>query len=566
MIRNLNQHIITYRLFLAILVVIGCIPAYLRAQDTIRIEAQNVREVEVERLADLHIPRATLSTLYINGEYVVFGGHTTGFIPTPTAEYYRDGRWHVMDMVYSHDGGMALPLKSGQVLLAGGFEKYLGIGQTYVVERYDPVTHQFHGFGCLNHKRAMASGVELDSGRVIISGNWYGDDAIEQFDGHNTFTFLQPSSSQRCNPFMLRISRDNVLIFSSFDTRGKSFTDKIIVDQLKGDPFSVPLFDDWKPLPYTEQNMNSDNWFIGDEQKGHYAYLVPVVSTDGRMGLAHVEDTTFTLLPTAQPIPNYAHGKQILYRHMMVVDRTIQRAYLIGYADYRCYCVGVDYGKRPSPVTVWSTDSIPFHGSSVTLTPDGDILLVGGIKPDEFNFTPVSTTCLLKVGRHPTEACAHSNLWIWLGAAIVMLAILFYGLYVRRKNRSASEPDEEPQDVSVKPHQISDDELIKMICDLMDQQKIYLNSDLKLSDLSQQVHINKRYVSDCIKRKRGCSFSQFVNTYRINYAKQLLLNNRDEKISVVSIRSGFANETSFFRTFKSITGLTPREWLTAQND
>jgi hypothetical protein len=37
-------------------------------------------------------------------------------------------------------------------------------------------------------KRAKASALELDSGRVVVSGNWYHDDGIELFDGKMSFS------------------------------------------------------------------------------------------------------------------------------------------------------------------------------------------------------------------------------------------------------------------------------------------------------------------------------------------------------------------------------------------
>ena len=73
-------------------------------------------KMEAERLPDLNIPRAGHKVLVAGGEYVVFGGHTNGFVPTQTAEYFRDGEWHVMQMTYNHDFGTVILLKSGKVL------------------------------------------------------------------------------------------------------------------------------------------------------------------------------------------------------------------------------------------------------------------------------------------------------------------------------------------------------------------------------------------------------------------------------------------------------------------
>ena len=49
-----------------------------------------VQKIELEQLPDLNISRAGHQVFCINGEYVVAGGHTNGFVPTPTAEYFKD--------------------------------------------------------------------------------------------------------------------------------------------------------------------------------------------------------------------------------------------------------------------------------------------------------------------------------------------------------------------------------------------------------------------------------------------------------------------------------------------
>lgn len=196
--------------------------------------------LQVERLPDLNMPRSGHALIWANGEAVVVGGHTSGFIPTATAEYYSDGQWHLLPTVYKHDDGLTLLLRSGQVLVAGGHEKNLGIGQTFEVERYDPVAHRFEGFGCLDRKRTLFSAVELDSGRVLVSGNWYERDEIELFDGRKFFAHVKPVSTPRAAPFMFRMSDGDALILAGQDTCGH-ILDTIVVDRWHGEPFSVPL-------------------------------------------------------------------------------------------------------------------------------------------------------------------------------------------------------------------------------------------------------------------------------------------------------------------------------------
>ena len=98
------------------------------------------------------------------------------------------------------------------------------------------------------------------------------------------------------------------------------------------------------------------------------------------------------------------------------------------------------------------------------------------------------------------------------------------------------------------------------ISELMENEKLFLNPDLKLSDVASTLGTNRNYISDCINKQRGCSFKQYVNNYRVEYAKNLLRSQSDMKISEVCMASGFASENTFFRIFKTHTGKTPSEY------
>ena len=89
--------------------------------------------MEYEQLPQLNTPREAHRLELCNGEYTVFGGHTTGFVSTPTVEYFRHGKWHTVKTLYPHDAGFAVKLQSGHVMLGGGYEKTFGVGQTWGV-------------------------------------------------------------------------------------------------------------------------------------------------------------------------------------------------------------------------------------------------------------------------------------------------------------------------------------------------------------------------------------------------------------------------------------------------
>ena len=276
------------RLLLSILCVFGTLmtPAVL-AQEAVQTDQAgcSIVKVATERLPDLNIPRSGHTVFIANGEVTVVGGHTSGFVLTPTAEYFKDGEWHLLQTVYAHDGGFSVVLKSGKVLLAGGFKDNLGISQSFEVEMYDPATHHFDGFGCLDQKRASATAIELDSGQVQITGNWYADDAMERFDGQASFLPVKAVRQPRYLPHLFRTSNGDIMVVAGYDNKGQPI-DTLIVERMKGEPFSVSLFETWRPLQY-DLAIHSDDSFIGND-----TYLMPVRNKDGQVaieiGRAHV--------------------------------------------------------------------------------------------------------------------------------------------------------------------------------------------------------------------------------------------------------------------------------------
>ena len=293
--------------------------------------------IEVKQMPDLNIPRAGHQTFCVNGELTVAGGHTDGFVPTPTAEYYKDGEWHSLQMTYPHDFGFSVVLSSGQVMLGGGCDQPIGIGQTYLTETYDPQTHSFNGYCSLQRKRAGVSALEIDSGKIVVAGNWYFTDGIEIFqdksgtqadyNGKRLFTYIKDASLERSKPYIFRIANGNAIIFGGYDVKGDTIR-STIADRLKGDSVHIPLFEDWWPI--ASDNFRSSDNAIGDERKGVYSYLFGVENRQGQVAIARADNGVFSLLPTACPVPMQSHGEEIWYASSIIADKKAGRAYLLG--------------------------------------------------------------------------------------------------------------------------------------------------------------------------------------------------------------------------------------------
>ena len=537
-----------------------------------------VVQIETERLPNLNIPRAGHAMFYANGELTVAGGHTNGFVPTPTAEYYKDGKWHTMQMTYTHDFGLSVVLKSGKVLLAGGCEREAGIGQTINAEIYDPQTHTFRGFGNLRRGRVWASAIELDSGQVVIAGNWYAQDGIELFHEHQSdkgdnvhkrsFTHIKDVSAQRSNPYIFRMADGDALILGNNSTMGDTLH-CTFADRLKGDTLHIPLFESWSPLNAVTHNDAMS--FIGDEPNSGFTYLMPVQDSIGQVAIVRVSSTDMTLLPTVCPIPMSCQGDSIEYFSNVIVDRQAHRAYLLGISSkihvateknpLYVLCINYDLtsANGGAPMTLYYTQPLEVVPDCMPLlTPKGNLLMAGGLSENS-NYTPSSAVWLFRVGGESEEDASGFAWWIWILLIVVILAVVAILVYKHRFHGNKLCDTNQRQNNEATPV-MPDSELINRISRLMEEQKLYLNSELKLGDVATALNTNRNAISSIINTQCDCSFTQFVNTYRINYAKELIRRQPDIKISEVWTASGFTTESSFFRTFKSIVGMPPSEW------
>lgn len=104
-------------------------------------------------------------------------------------------------------------------------------------------------------------------------------------------------------------------------------------------------------------------------------------------------------------------------------------------------------------------------------------------------------------------------------------------------------------------------QLVKELKALMEEQKIYLNSELRLDFVVKELRTNRTYVSMVLKEDFGENFIGFVNRYRIEEAKQLM-SKADNLSSLYEIAEevGFKSISSFNVFFKRFTDETPAEF------
>lgn len=529
-----------------------------------------VEQLVAERLPDLNIPRAGHAAICVaGGEIVVFGGHTTGFVPTPTAEWFDGTAWHTMPMTYPHDQGIALPLSDGRVLLAGGHEQPLGIGQTFSMETYNPKTRTFGEFGCMDRKRCFATAAEMADGSVLIAGNWYQQDGLEAWMDNAQNSKIKDMSMSRSRPYILLTSTDNAIILGTMDEHDDSLAAPAVVDRLHGAAYEEPLLREW--LPMAGWDWRSYTSFVGDTSAGRYAYILPVAHGEEEAALALVDGGRFSLLPTDFRVPVEHRGHRILWSSRFLADRKARAGYLVGYdKEGHLYVLKADYaealtgGKARLMLFVADMEVGHANPQCPVLTPEGDILFAGGFVTD--NFQPIATVWRLPVGYKDVEkeeASWRSGSLPW-GGGLLLLSLLTGGAIVwRRKRMRVHLRPEHPTDIGSEDTAIAEasDSLFERIEAFLQDGQLFRDARLRAPTVAEALGITNRELATCLRAHGFRSFPDYVNARRVDYACELLRHHPDMKIRSLSIEAGFVSESSFYSSFGSRTGTTPKQWL-----
>jgi len=97
---------------------------------------------------------------------------------------------------------------------------------------------------------------------------------------------------------------------------------------------------------------------------------------------------------------------------------------------------------------------------------------------------------------------------------------------------------------------------------LMSTQKPYLDPELSLIKLADNLKVTPHILSYVINEGLGDNFYTFVNKYRIEEAKLFIADPKMNYLNILGIayEAGFNSKTTFNTTFKKITGITPSEY------
>jgi AraC-like DNA-binding protein len=145
-------------------------------------------------------------------------------------------------------------------------------------------------------------------------------------------------------------------------------------------------------------------------------------------------------------------------------------------------------------------------------------------------------------------------------ASVVMSDFVLTAL--RQPANAARGQASKPAPVANAPRDPSSEQLYRKLLDLMEKQQTFREPRLNLHQLAEMTGVPARTLSELVNREFGQNVTDFINRYRIEEAKRLLLDPRYDTATLLALAEdvGFGSKSSFNLTFKKHTSMTPSEF------
>ena len=162
--------------------------------------------------------------------------------------------------------------------------------------------------------------------------------------------------------------------------------------------------------------------------------------------------------------------------------------------------------------------------------------------------------------------------WMAIGILSIILAVTI-SVYVRARNRTKQSKfqNHEKKQKENKYTHVSIaiptlNALFEQIEQLMKEDKIYLQADLKIADIAQRLNVPSYQLSYLFTQYMQTTFYDYLYDFRIEEFKRRVAAGDIKRYTVESIaqQSGFNSRASFFRVFKKKVGMTPNEYIRKQ--
>ncbi len=142
-------------------------------------------------------------------------------------------------------------------------------------------------------------------------------------------------------------------------------------------------------------------------------------------------------------------------------------------------------------------------------------------------------------------------------------------LFKQQKNQSSSIPFVISRKEGASQEEISENTeqtLYLRIIEYLQTTQQYTDPDISRESLAREMGTNRQYIIDAISNNTNMSFNEFINNFRIDYSRNLLLKEENILIKEVYTEAGFKNRNTFSQLFKEKFGMSPSEFRDCANE
>lgn len=348
-------------------------------------------------------------------EYVVLGGHISGFNLTKSVETYDNTakQWTLTTSVDNRDMPFVAKLQNGKYLIGAGCSSSWGVGQLATTELYNPADKSFTAAGSMSVARTNATSATLKDGRVLVLGNWYASASKgEIYDPiTNTFTSTGDCLNQRAYPVIIPTNDGGAIVGGGVGTRGA---------QLGG-----LVFEKYNPTSNSFSAISTATFYgetgwttsaVGPTltqqyllPSGKYALII-YKPDNSKVGIITIDPVTEVIaevtLQRSIPVTDTDNPSIVFGSNTIpMIDQTKNLLHIVQAGKDATHMLRVVTINISTGAVNWAKmtgfDYYPSSGN-ISMLADGRILFSGGMKPD--NFTLSDKAYIITVPIYPNTA------------------------------------------------------------------------------------------------------------------------------------------------------------------
>lgn len=155
---------------------------------------------------------------------------------------------------------------------------------------------------------------------------------------------------------------------------------------------------------------------------------------------------------------------------------------------------------------------------------------------------------------------------LWLLLNLIFYWIGYIGIYKFRLARNRYEIRKtvinKKKEANTKKNISNENPYFKKMISFFEEDKLYKDSKLSRNDIAEKLGISVGYFSQIIGTVSDKKFADYLNFYRVEEVKEMLLNDdfKNYNLLAIGLEAGFNSKSAFYNGFKKETGCTPTEY------